>query len=378
MRALENLIDRKPSVSSGCRHGIQAASPDEPASIEKTAAPECLEPSEDRLIPKRITQAYYEQMRRSGRYEQLHRIVEPSEDELVAPGCLDTSGEQACTVITGLQHKFAQTALILVTDQCFSYCRFCFRRRFVGVSSHEIAADYAGIAEYIRQHPEINNVLLSGGDPLMLDTQRLNDILDHLLGIPHLSTIRIGTRAVVYYPARFDDEQLALMFQRILDAGRTAVLVTHIDHFAEVSDQAAKNLMKMRRLGVLLFNQAVLLKNVNDDPAVLADTCRKVHALGARPYYLFQARPAKGASHFQVPLRRGVEIVHSVNRHLSGPQKTFRYIMSHSTGKIELLDVGEDNRLYMRYHQHTDSGKIGRVFSRPCPEDACWLDDLPQ
>jgi lysine 2,3-aminomutase len=327
------------------------------------------------FIPSEVTQFYDEQIRCSGYYHQLRLIVEPSEDELNAPGWLDTSGEKACTVITGLQHKFPQTALILVTDTCFSYCRFCFRRRFVGTSSQEIAVDYPKIAEHIRRHPQIDNVLLSGGDPLVLDTDRLNEVVDLLLPIPHLNTIRIGTRAIVYYPQRFKDEGLTLMFRKILDAGKTCVLVTHINHFAEVSDEAEEHLTNLRRLGVLLYNQSVLLNNVNDDPAILAGTFQKLHVLGVRPYYLFQARPVKGASHFQVPLRRGVEIAHGANRRLSGIEKTFRYIMSHSTGKIEILDVGEDNRLYMRYHQHMDGRKIGRVFSRPCREDTCWLDD---
>lgn len=330
------------------------------------------------VIPSTVTQFYNEQIRSSSHYHELRLIVEPSPNELTAPGSLDTSNEKACTVITGLQHKFPQTALILVTDTCFSYCRFCFRRRFVGTSSREIAVDYPQIAEYIRRHPQIDNVLLSGGDPLVLDTDRLSDIVDRLLPVPHLNTIRIGSRAIVYYPRRFRDEALTLMFRRILDAGKTCVLVNHIDHFAEVSEEAQQHLANLQRLGVLLYNQSVLLKNINDDPAVLAGTFQKLHVLGVRPYYLFQARPVRGASHFQVPLRRGVEIAHGANRRLSGIQKTFRYIMSHSTGKIEILDVGEDSRLYMRYHQHMDGRRIGRIFSMPCPENACWLDDMAQ
>jgi lysine 2,3-aminomutase len=96
-----------------------------------------------------------------------------------------------------------------------------------------------------------------------------------------------------------------------------------------------------------------------------------------RPYYLFQGRPVKAASHFQIPLRRGIEIVRGINRRLSGIQKTFKYIMSHYTGKIEILDLA-DNRVYLRYHQSKHPENIGRIFSRPYVEGACWLDDLPQ
>jgi L-lysine 2,3-aminomutase len=115
---------------------------------------------------------------------------------------------------------------------------------------------------------------------------------------------------------------------------------------------------------------------VNDDADILAATIEKLHAVGVRPYYVFQGRPVQGASHFQVPLRRGVEIVQQANQRLSGIQKTFRYIMSHATGKIEILDVGDDDRVYLRYHQNKYPDRIGRIFSRRYVEGACWLDDL--
>jgi lysine 2,3-aminomutase len=331
----------------------------------------------DHLHPCKVTKFYEEQIRRSGWYEQLKHIVEPSEAELEISGALDTSGEHDNTKMKGLQHKYPQTALMLVTDQCFSHCRFCFRKRLVGRPSQEVAQDYADISEYIKGHPEITDVLLTGGDPFVLDTEQLQTVIDHLLPIPHLTSIRFGTRALVYCPLRFRDKTLADLFRRIRMAKKAPVIVTHIDHVGEVSEETELAVRKLRRLGVQFFNQTVLLKNVNDDPAVLAATFRRLHALGIRPYYLFQARPVKGALHFQVPLHRGVEIVHDVNRCLSGIQKTYRYIMAHYTGKIEILDIGEDNCLYMRYHQSTDPLKIGMVFSRPYREDAYWLDDLP-
>lgn len=329
------------------------------------------------LHPCKVTKFYEEQIRRSGWYEQLKHIVEPSEAELESSGALDTSGEHDNTKMTGLQHKYGQTALILVTDQCFSHCRFCFRKRLVGRPSQEVAQDYGDISEYIKGHPEITDVLLSGGDPFVLGTEQLQSILDHLLPIKHLTSIRFGTRGIIYYPPRFRDKGLPDLFRRIKMAKKTPVIVTHIDHVGEVSKETELVVRKLRRLRVQFFNQTVLLKNVNDDPAVLAATFRRLHILGIRPYYLFQARPVKGALHFQVPLHRGMEIVHDVNRRLSGIQKTYRYTMAHYTGKIEILDIGEDNYLYMRYHQNIDPRKIGMVFSRPYREDAYWLDDLP-
>jgi lysine 2,3-aminomutase len=325
-----------------------------------------------------VTKFYDEQIRRSGYYEQLKNIVEPSVKEFESPGALDTSGEQGNTVVPGLQHKYPQTGLLLVTDRCASYCRYCFRKRLVGRDSDEIAPDYARVADYMRHHPEMNNVLLSGGDPFVLKTAKLHHIMDHLLAVPNLTSIRFGTKTIAFYPPRFADPELPGLFERIMAAGKTPVIVAHFDHIGEISEEAERNIRKLRTLGVQFLNQSVLLSSVNDDPDILAATFAKCHAMGVRPYYLFQGRPVKAASHFQVPLRRGVEIVRGINQRLSGIQKTFKYIMSHCSGKIEILDLGEDNRLYLRYHQNKHAEKIGKIFSRPYVEGAHWLDDLPE
>ncbi len=325
-----------------------------------------------------VTQFYREQITNSGYYDQLKYIVEPSFEEFESPGNLDTSGEHDNTVVPGFQHKYAQTGLLLVTDRCASYCRYCFRKRIVGKDSDEIAADFAQIARYIGGHPEMTNVLLSGGDPFVLGTAKLDKILDYLLPIPHLDSIRFGTKMVAYEPKRFEDPALLALFQRIHEAGKVAVIVTHFDHIGEISINAERNIRSLRARGVQFLNQSVLLAKVNDDPEILVATFAKCHQMGVRPYYLFQGRPVKGASHFQVSLRRGLEIAHGINQRLSGIQKTFKYIMSHYTGKIEILDLGADGRVYMRYLQNKAPEKIGKIFSRPYLEGACWLDDLPE
>jgi KamA family protein len=325
-----------------------------------------------------VTRFYRQHILKSAYYEQLKHIVEPSLKEFASPGALDTSGEHDSTVVVGLQHKYPQTGLLLVTDRCASYCRYCFRKRIVGNDSDEIAPDYAQVASYIQAHPEMNNVLLSGGDPFVLSAEKLNRIMDYLLPIPHLTSIRFGTKTIAFYPRRFDDRALTAMFERILHAGKAPIVVAHFDHIGEISEEAETNITRLRAIGVQFLNQTVLLGKVNDDPEVLAATFGKCHSIGVRPYYLFQGRPVKGASHFQIPLRRGVDIVRGVNRRLSGIQKTFKYIMSHYTGKIEILDLAEDGRVYMRYHQNRDPELIGKLFSRPYREGACWLDDMPE
>lgn len=325
-----------------------------------------------------VTKFYREQITNSVYYDQLKHIVEPSFEEFERSGNLDTSGEHDNTVAPGLQHKYAQTGLLLVTDRCASYCRYCFRKRIVGKNSDEIATDFSRIARYIGDHPEITNVLLSGGDPFVLSTAKLDKILDHLLPISHLDSIRFGTKTIAYEPKRFEDSALPALFQRIHEAGKTAVIVTHFDHIGEISADAERNIGSLRAQGVQFLNQSVLLAKVNDDSEILAATFAKCHQMGVRPYYLFQGRPVKGASHFQVSLRRGIEIARGINQRLSGIQKTFKYIMSHYTGKIEILDLGGDGRVYMRYHQNKTPEKVGKIFSRPHLEGACWLDDLPE
>jgi len=324
-----------------------------------------------------VTKFYRELIAKSEYYEQLQRIVEPSLQEFEISGMLDTSGEHDNTVVPGLQHKYAQTGLMLVTDRCASYCRYCFRKRLVGKDSDEVAPDFAEIAGYISRHPEMTNVLLSGGDPFILSTSKLEKIMDHLLPIPHLTSIRFGTKTVAFSPKRLEDPALLALFRRIKDAGKTPVIVAHFDHVGEISSEAEHCIRALRAHGIQFLNQAVLLANVNDASDILAKTFAKCHEIGVRPYYLFQGRPVKGALHFQVPLRRGIEIARGINQRLSGIQKTFKYIMSHYTGKIEILDLGDDGRVYMRYHQNKHPEKIGKIFSRPYVDGACWLDDLP-
>jgi KamA family protein len=224
----------------------------------------------------------------------------------------------------------------------------------------------------------MNNVLLSGGDSMVLSTEKLHRIMDHLLPLPNLTSIRFGTKTIAFYPPRFADPALPAFFERIREAGKTPVIVTHFDHLGEISEEAVKNIRALRKHGVQFLNQTVLLNRVNNDPDILARTFARLHDIGVRPYYLFQGRPVKAASHFQVTLREGVEIVRALNARLSGIQKTFKYIMSHVTGKIEILDVGDDDRLYMRYHQNKCAKKIGKIFSRPYVDGACWLDELPE
>ncbi len=329
-------------------------------------------------LPPLVSAEYVQQLQASGHYDRVRYIIEPTDKELALSGHWDTSGERCDTVVRGLQHKYTQTALLLVTDSCFAHCRYCFRKRFVGQSSDEIAVDYAEVARYVAAHPEINNILLSGGDPLTLPTEQLEAIVEPFLSIEHVTSIRFGTKAIVYLPRRLAERRLLRLLERIRQAGKAACLIVHVDHYGELSPETDDLLRDLRAAGVQLLNQTVMLRHINDDPDVLTQTFATVHRLGIRQYYLFQARPVRGATHFQTPLRQGVRIAQEVTRRLNGMEKSFRFVMSHETGKIEILDLSDDDRLIMRYQQCTQPAKIGRVFSRPCPPDARWLDDLPE
>ena len=210
--------------------------------IEGTHAFSEAELQRHEITQYRVPRFYREHIRASGSYEQLKHIVEPSLQEFSSPGTLDTSGEGENTVVHGLQHKYDQTGLLLVTEQCAAFCRYCFRKRLVGKSKEEIAVDYEKVAEYITRHPEMNNVLLSGGDPFMLSTRQLHGIMDHLLPIPHLTSIRFGTNTITFNPRRFADVKLLGLFKRIVEAGKTPVIVAHFDHFAEFSEEAENRL----------------------------------------------------------------------------------------------------------------------------------------
>src|SRR5262245_28849353 len=169
--------------------------------------------AENDITRYQVTKFYRELIENSVYYEQLKYIVEPSVEEFKSPGVLDTSGEHDRTVVPGLQHKYPQTGLLLVSDRCASYCRYCFRKRIVGKTSDEIAPDYAQVADYVRSQPQMNNILLSGGDPFSLKSEKLHYIMDHLLACSNLSSIRFGTKTIAFYPPRFADPELPGLFK---------------------------------------------------------------------------------------------------------------------------------------------------------------------
>lgn len=235
---------------------------------------------------------------------------ELSADELPA----DPLAEGRLAPLPAVVHRYPGRVLLLAGNRCAAYCRFCTRKRLVGCAASAIpyAEVLAGI-DYIAGRPEIDEVILSGGDPLLLDDHQLEGILARLRAIPHLGVLRIATRTPAVLPERITPELAALL-------GRHAPLYlsTHFNHPAELAGEARAACERLAAAGVPLANQTVLLRGVNDDLDTLATLCTELLRLRVRPYYLHQLDPVHGTSHFRVALERGLELAGGLRRRVSG------------------------------------------------------------
>lgn len=309
--------------------------------------------------------------------DPIRKMAIPSVRERSPIGSYDTSGEKENTKLPGLQHKYARTALVLVTNRCAVYCRHCFRKRLVGLPTEEILERFEDAASYIERHKEIDNVLLSGGDPLVLATSTIAAFLERLSAIDHLDFVRIGTRIPAVCPDRIlDDRDLTVLLDRHSRPDRRIYVVAQFNHPREITQRSAAAVDALVRSGVVVSSQTVLLSGVNDDPDVLAELQSGLVGAGVVPYYVFQCRPVKRVkSVFQVSLSRGYAIVEAAKARLNGHAKRFKYVMSHRSGKIEIVGVAADE-IYLRYHEAKRAEDDGRFFRRKLVPGAGWLDEL--
>ena len=326
--------------------------------------------------PMRISPHYRSLIDWNDPYDPIRKMAVPSPDELNLEGCYDTSGESENTKMPGIQHKYSETALILATNQCATYCRHCFRKRLVGLPTRETLKRFEDAAEYIKKHSEINNVLISGGDPLILPNRVIERFLRVLSRIPHLNFIRFGSRAPVTMPSRFQDRKLLNIFKEHSKTDKRLYVITQFNHPREINSYSVTAVNNLLKAGVVMNNQTVLLKQVNDDPSTLADLMNKLTSIGVTPYYVFQCRPLERVKHhFQVPICEGVRIIEEAKANCNGLSKRFKYIMSHKTGKIEMLGIMDDE-IYFKYHEAKDKKNLGVMFKRQVDERAGWLDDF--
>jgi lysine 2,3-aminomutase len=328
------------------------------------------------IHPMRVSPYYLSLINWNDPYDPIRKIAVPSPEELNLEGFYDTSGEAENTKMPGLQHKYAETALILATNRCATYCRHCFRKRLVGLPTEEIVSRFEDAAQYIAEHEEINNVLISGGDPLVLSNEVIETFLEMLTNIDHLSFIRFGSRTPVTLPSRLGDPELLALFKKYSQIDKRLYVVTQFNHPREITPQSISAVNNLLNAGVLLSNQTVLLKGVNDDPDTLAALMDGLVSIGVAPYYVFQCRPVKRVKrYFQVPLCEGVRIVEKAKANCNGHSKRFKYVMSHKTGKIEILGI-MDGEIYFKYHEAKNRENLGVMFKRRADEKAGWLDDF--
>ncbi|RXT13996.1 KamA family radical SAM protein [Ammoniphilus sp. CFH 90114] len=308
--------------------------------------------------------------------DPLRRLVIPSSDELLEYGRWDASDEDTNYVVKGCQHKYSSTALLLVSEVCGAYCRYCFRKRLFRTDVKEVMSDVTDGLDYIERTQEINNVLLTGGDPLMLATPKLRLIIERLRSIEHVQIIRIGSKLPVFNPMRiYEDEALLSLLREYSTEQKRIYLMAHINHPREITEQARLAFRALHDSGVIVVNQTPVLKGINDDPEVLGELLDRLSWAGVTPYYFFVNRPVAGNKSFVLPLQRVYELVEEAKARTSGLGKRARLVMSHTSGKIEILAI-EDGKAYLKYHQARD-GQYGKLMILDCPEEAAWFDDLP-
>ena len=328
-------------------------------------------------FPMSVTKYYLSLIDPEDPDDPIRKMAVPSGQPVVFDGSLDTSGEAGNTVIRGTQHKYAQTVLVLTTTACAMYCRHCFRRRLVGMDREEAFADCNEVAAYIRKHPEVNNVLLSGGDAFLMPTEKITEWLQAMTELDQLDFIRFGTRTPVTFPQRILMDPELVEQLSTFGKKKQIYVVTHFNHPREFTEESKAAVKALQRAGVVLKNQTVLMRGINDDPAVLADVLRGASAQGIVQHYIFQCRPVTGVkSRFQVPLREGLRIVSEANKRQNGLGKVADYTMSHVTGKIRILGEAEDGKLMFQYKQAKDPARIGKIFSHDVGEETWLPEDL--
>jgi KamA family protein len=291
--------------------------------------------------------------------------------------------------IPGLQHKYRETVLYFPAQgqTCHAYCTYCFRwAQFVGDPDLKFATpDPSRLTQYLGRHPDVSDVLVTGGDPLIMATGRLSAHVEPLLAVESVRTIRFGTKALTYWPDRFvgdeDSAELLRLFERIVASGRTCAVMAHFSHPREI-DQAVTGeaIRRIRDTGARIFCQAPLIARVNDDAAVWKDLWRRELGLGAVPYYMFVERDTGPHDYFKVPLTRAVQIFQDAYRDLPGLARTVRGpVMSATPGKVVVDGVHgtrASQRLSLRFIQARDAGIVGQPFTARCGAQASWLTEL--
>ena len=260
--------------------------------------------------------------------------------------------EDDMSPVPNIVHRYPDRALFLVTSQCGLYCRFCTRKRKVGNSTKISMKNLESAFKYLEEHTEISDVILSGGDPLMLTDAMLEKIIMRIRDMKHIQIIRIGTKMPCVLPQRITPKLV-----NMLKKYHPIFINTHFNHPREITEESTKAVAMLADAGIPVGNQAVLMKGVNDDAEVIKDLMKKLLSIRVKPYYLYQADLTKGANHFRTPLRVGLEIMDKLRGHISGlgvPQ--FVIDAPGGGGKIPLLPeyviARNDDKIILRNYKY--------------------------
>jgi len=310
--------------------------------------------------------------------DPIRRIIMPDVQELDDWGQLDASNEEKYTKVKGLEHKYTSTALLLVNEVCAAYCRFCFRKRLFMNENEEVTKDVSDGLEYIREHPEVTNVLLTGGDPMIMSTSKLEPIIQKIREIDHVKIIRIGTKIPAFNPYRIiNDPSLHEMIRTYRTDEKKIYIMAHFNHPNELTPVAVKGLNMLMQSGAIVVNQTPMIRGVNDDPEVLAELFNRLSFIGIPPYYVFLCRPTLGNQPFAIPVEEGYEIFEQARSFCSGLAKRARLVMSHETGKVEVVGMS-DSQIFFKYNRAADIENDAKFFVFDSNPDAYWFDDYEE
>lgn len=293
--------------------------------------------------------------------------------------------------LKGMQHKYRETVLFFPSQgqTCHAYCTFCFRwAQFVGDKELRIATNETErLHAYLQHHPQVTDLLITGGDPMIMKTKHLKAYLEPLLEpeFDHVQTIRIGSKALTFWPQRFvtddDADELLDLFRRMIEAGKHIALMAHFNHWAEMdTDVCREAIRRIRASGAQIRTQAPLIAHINDDARVWATMWRKQIQLGLIPYYMFVERDTGAKRYFELPLARAWEIYQSAIQQVSGLARTARGpSMSAGPGKVEIQGICEvqgEKVFVLRFIQARNPDWVQRPFFARYDEQATWLNEL--
>jgi KamA family protein len=291
----------------------------------------------------------------------------------------------------GMQHKYKQTVLFFPSQgqTCHAYCTFCFRwPQFVGIDELKFASNEAQkLHDYVKHHPEVTDVLFTGGDPLIMKTRILETYIKPLISsnLPNLKHIRIGTKALAYWPFRFtkddDSEELLKLFEEVKKAGKHLAFMAHFNHPIELENDFVSNAIeKILNTGAVIRTQSPVLKHINDNPDDWAAMLKKQVELGCIPYYMFIARNTGAQHYFSIPIIEAWNIFRKCYQQISGICRTVRGpSMSCLPGKVQLLGVSEikgEKVMVFRMIQGRNPDWVARPFFAEYSPNATWYSDL--